>query len=155
KDGTPILPPAGLRKNQLDAIQKKLVELSNRIQPTYFGQTAIAEIQGAYIFVIYCPGGDHRPYEAPISLSDKSRGSACWIRTYNSTVRANQRQMQTLYDMAAKIPFDDRINHQASLDDINLGLIKGFLQEVDSPLFEQADDIPFTELCRQLQIVKG
>lgn len=155
KGGNPVLPPSGLQKNQLDAIQRKLVELSNRIQPAYFGQTAIAQIQGVYIVVIYCPGGDHRPYEAPVSLSNKSRDTACWIRTYNSTVRANKHQRQDLYEMAAKIPYDDRINHQGSLDDISLGLIKEFLQEVDSRLFEQANDRSFVDLCRQLQIVKG
>ncbi len=63
--------------------------------------------------------------------------------------------MRNLHELAAKIPFDDRINHQASLNDLKLSLIKEFLQEIDSPLFEQADDIPFTELCRQMQIVKG
>ncbi len=155
EDGNPILPPSGLQKNQLDAIQKKLMELSNKVQPAYFGVSHIAKIQNEYIFVIYCPGGDNRPYKAPISLSDKSRGLAYWIRKYNSTVQANNRQQEKLFNLAAKVPFDDRINHKASPDDISLGLIKEFLQEVDSPLFEQVDDIPFIELCRQLQIVKG
>ncbi len=153
--GSPVLPPAGLKQNQLDAMQKKLVELSNRIQPTYFAVSEPTEIQGEYIFVLYCPGGDNRPYKAPVSLSDKTRGQAHWIRRYNSTVQANDQEEQKLHELAAKIPFDDRINHQASVNDIKLSLVKEFLQEIDSPLFEQADDIPFVELCRQMQIVKG
>jgi len=56
--------------------------------------------------------------------------------------------------MAARVPFDDRINHQASLRDLSLSLIKEFLQNVQSPLFEQADSIPFEDLCLQMQIVK-
>jgi len=36
KDGIPQLPPTGLKKNELDYIQKKLVELSNLIQSAYF-----------------------------------------------------------------------------------------------------------------------
>ncbi|MCW9708835.1 RNA-binding domain-containing protein [Fodinibius salsisoli] len=155
EDGSPILPPAGLQKNQLDAIQKKLVELSNKIQPTYFAVSEPTKVQGQYVFVLYCPGGDNRPYKAPVSLSVKMRGHANWIRRYNSTVRADDQETQQLHELAAKIPFDDRINHQASLNDLKLSLIKEFLQEIDSPLFEQADDISFTELCRQMQIVKG
>jgi ATP-dependent DNA helicase RecG len=153
--GNPVLPPTGLQKNQLDAIQKKLVELSNKIQPTYFAISEPTEIQERHIVVLYCPGGDNRPYNAPISLSDKSRGRAHWIRRYNSTVQANDQDKQKLHELAAKIPFDDRINHQASLNDLKLSLIKEFLQEIDSPLYEQVDGVPFAELCRQMQIAKG
>ena len=155
ENGNPVLPPTGLKKNQLDKIQKKLVELSNRIQPTYFAVSEPTKIQGQYVFVLHCPGGDNRPYKAPVSLSGKSRGQAQWVRRYNSTVRANDQEQQKLHELAAKIPFDDRINHQASINDIKLSLIKEFLQEVESPLFDQADEIPFAELCRQMQIVKG
>jgi len=106
------------------------------------------------VFVLHCPGGDHRPYTAPISLSKKNKGRANWVRRYSSTVRTNPNELQTLHEMAARVPFDDRINHQASLRDLSLSLIKEFLQNVQSPLFEQADSIPFEDLCLQMQIVK-
>lgn len=131
-----------------------MVELSNLIQPAYFGISDITNIQGKYVFVLQCPGGDHRPYDAPVSLSKKSRGRAHWVRRYNSTVRANPNELQTLHEMAARVPFDDRINHRASLSDLSLALVKEFLQNVKSPLFEQADSIPFEDLCLQIQIVK-
>lgn len=35
-DGIPIFPPIGLEQNQLDSIQKKIVELGHKIAPTYF-----------------------------------------------------------------------------------------------------------------------
>ncbi len=155
KDGIPQLPPVGLQKNQLDAIQKKLLELSNLIQPAYFGMSDITQIQGKFVFVLHCPGGDHRPYDAPVSLSKKNSGRAHWVRRYNSTVRANPNEQQSLHEMAARIPFDDRINHRASILDLSLSLIKEFLQSVQSPLFEQADSLPFADLCRQMQLVKG
>jgi len=154
-NGIPQLPPKGLKKNELDAIQKKLVELSNTIQPAYFGISDIAEIQGKPVLMLHCPGGDHRPYIAPISLSEKSKGRAHWVRRYNSTVRANPNEQQILHEMAARIPFDDRINHRASIRDLSLSLIKEFLQNVKSPLFEQTNSIPFEDLCRQMQLVKG
>lgn len=48
--------------------------------------------------------------KAPVSLSDKkTRGQAHWIRRYNSTVLANDQEEQKLHELAAKIPFDERI----------------------------------------------
>ena len=131
------------------------MELSNLIQPAYFGIQDITKIQGKYVFVLQCPGGDHRPYDAPISLSKKNKGRAHWVRRYNSTVRANSNELQTLHEMAARVPFDDRINHQASLSDLSLSLVKEFLQNVQSPLFEQADSIPFEDLCCRCRLLKG
>lgn len=60
-----------------------------------------------------------------------------------------------LYELANRIPFDDRINHQASMDDLKLPLILSFLKDVGSDLYQRANNIPFIELCQQLQIVKG
>lgn len=155
KDGVPQLPPVGLQKSQLAAIQKKLVELSNLIQPAYFGVSDVVEIQGKRVFVLHCPGGDNRPYSAPVSLSKKRKDHGYWIRRYSSTVQANQQEKKTLFELAAKIPFDDRINHHATVQDLKLSLIKEFLQNVGSPLFEQADSIPFPDLCRQMHITEG
>ncbi|MDZ7772846.1 MAG: ATP-binding protein [Balneolaceae bacterium] len=155
KEGLPQLPPKGLQRNQIDAIQNKLLELSNMIHPAYFGISTVSEISEIPILVLQCPGGDHRPYSAPVSLSRKSKDRAYWIRRYSSTVRANSNERQTLHEMAAKVPFDDRICHQASLTDLSLSLVKEFLKKVESPLFEQADTISFQDLCRQMQIVKG
>lgn len=149
------LPPKGLERNQIDAIQRKLLELSNTIHPAYFGISDIAEIEGKPVLVLHCPGGDHRPYSAPVSLSKKSNDRAYWVRRYNSTVRANSNEQQTLHEMAAKVPFDDRINHHSSIKDVSLSLIKEFLHKVQSPLFEQADAISFQNLCHQMQIIKG
>src|SRR5690606_32690367 len=60
-----------------------------------------------------------------------------------------------LLELTARIPFDDRINQHASLDDLNLHLIQNYLKEVRSSLYEESTKIPFTELCRHLMIAKG
>jgi ATP-dependent DNA helicase RecG len=57
--------------------------------------------------------------------------------------------------MANQVPFDDRICHQASLKDLQIGLIKDFLREVKSDLISEVDKISFEQLCRQMQIVQG
>lgn len=53
------------------------------------------------------------------------------------------------------IPFDDRVHHRASLKDLSLGLIRDFLNEINSDLFEQSIQIPFADLCRQMSVVRG
>jgi predicted HTH transcriptional regulator len=60
-----------------------------------------------------------------------------------------------LMELTAKVPFDDRINQQSQLNDLDLGLIREFLQEVGSDLFDESVNIPFPELCRQMQIARG
>ena len=53
------------------------------------------------------------------------------------------------------IPFDDRINGKAKLNDLDLGLIQAFLQEVKSDLYEESKKISFTDLCQRMLIAKG
>jgi ATP-dependent DNA helicase RecG len=62
KDGIPIFPPVGLNDNQIDKIQKELVELCHRIEPHYFPVSEPVVYENKYIFVIWTQGGDKRPY---------------------------------------------------------------------------------------------
>ena len=50
---------------------------------------------------------------------------------------------------------DDRINQPSSINDLSLGLIRDYLQEVKSDLFEESTSMPFAALCRQMHLVKG
>src|SRR5690606_24962735 len=68
QDGRPILPPVGLQHNQLDAIQKKILELGHKIAPTYFPIAQPYLLQGKHILVLWCPAGDNRVYTAPATL---------------------------------------------------------------------------------------
>jgi len=67
------------------------VELSNLIQPAYFGVRNVAEVQGENVFVLYWPGGDNRPYSAPVSLSKNEKimgiGSGGTIQPYRPISR--------------------------------------------------------------------
>lgn len=153
-DGKPILPPKGLQLNQIDAIQKKLLELCHRVTPAFFPIAEPVLFQKKHILVLWCPGGEARPYKAPISLKGKSH-SAYYVRRFSNTVRASHSEEHQLIELAARIPFDDRIHHQASIADLKLPLIQSFLKEVGSHLFEESSKIPVDELCRQMNIARG
>lgn len=67
ENGKPVLPPSGLADTKLDSYIKDLNRLSNLIQSRYFGIHSVDEFQSKTILTIWCPGGDNRPFKAPIS----------------------------------------------------------------------------------------
>jgi len=68
---------------------------------------------------------------------------------------ANKQDRQKLFELANKIPFDDRINPQASINELNLSSIQSFLKEVGSKLYQQSSKMSFEELCRKMNIARG
>ena len=135
RDGRPTLPPFAVDPTKIDGIQKELLHLGHQaMQPMYHPITAPYEIQGKTILVIWVPGGESRPYKARVSLSGKSGEWAYYIRKQSSTVKAQGADEQELIRLTATVPFDDRVNQSATLEDLSLPLIEDFLQEVDSDL---------------------
>jgi ATP-dependent DNA helicase RecG len=149
-----VLPPKGLDVAKLDGIQKKLHEICHKLQPTYFPVVEPYEIDGKHILVVWVPGGEHRPYKAPKSLV-KNAEMLYYIRRLSSTAKVNTQEEQQLRQLAAKIPFDDRINHHASIDNLSLAEIRIFLQDVKSDLFKSSQGMDFEELVRAIQIARG
>lgn len=154
KDGQPSFPPAGLQENQIDRIQKELVELSHKIEPYYIPVTAPVVYQDRLIFIIWVPGGDARPYKAPQILS-KGSPKRIYIRQGSVSKPASKEEERFLNTISIALPFDDRINHQASVDDLDKDLLVEFLYEVDSDLHSEAANIGKEELALQMQLLKG
>ena len=157
ENGKAKLPPSGLQVQELDAIQKKLIELAHKLSPVYIPVFQPYLIHEKYILVVFAPAGDNRPYKAPISLSEKRTERAMYIKRGSKTVKVKDGSddERRLIELTARIPFDDRINQTASLDDLNLRLIQNYLKEVMSSLYEESTKMPFSELCRLLMIAKG
>ncbi|MCG3143156.1 MAG: hypothetical protein HONDAALG_00477 [Gammaproteobacteria bacterium] len=154
--GRPALPPVGIDPNRLDAIQQELLNLGyHRIQPAYHPISAPYEIDERHILVIWCPGGQHRPYKAAESLAKDNRTYHYYIRKQSSTVRAKGEDERELMSLAARIPFDDRINQSASIKDLQASLIYAYLRDIKSRLADEATGMDFAQLCRQMNIVDG
>jgi ATP-dependent DNA helicase RecG len=122
--GQPVLPPTGLPAGKLDAIQKEILEIGHRIQPHYHPVIAPCVVQQKHVLVLWCPGGQSRPYKAPVSLAKGNREFAYYIRKGSATVRAKHDEEVELVSLAATVPFDDRIHHRAALNDLKLPLIR-------------------------------
>ena len=72
-----------------------------------------------------------------------------------STVKATETEQKELYDMARTIPFDDRMNHEAEIQDLKLPLIQNYLYEIKSDLLEESEKMDFIDLCKSMRIVDG
>lgn len=152
--GVSQFPPIGIPKNQLDRIQGELVSICYQIQPNYLPVSQPYQIAGKHILIIWVPAGDLRPYSCPSTLGSDARRQY-FIRSGSRTILAKGENQTRLIELTAQIPFDDRINQNAKINDLDLGLIREYLQEVGSDLFDESIRIPFTELCRQMQIARG
>lgn len=155
RDGRPVLPPAGVPAGQIDKIQKELLNLCHRLQPTYFPVVEPAVLDGRHIVVIWVPGGQNRPYKAPVSLAKGEKQHAYYVRMGAASVVAKGPIEQELIQLAATVPFDDRMNHHAAVGDLELRLIHGHLHAVRSALVDAAPTMAFVQLCRQMRIVDG
>ncbi|MBF0570022.1 MAG: putative DNA binding domain-containing protein [Candidatus Omnitrophica bacterium] len=109
KNGRPVLPLVGLSVKDIDRIQKEVVALGHRLQPSYHPIIFPTVYQDKHIFVLWAVAGQARPYKAPVSLSAKNRGYRYYIRKGSVTVAAKDHDERELLEMAATVPFDDRI----------------------------------------------
>ncbi|MBC8487112.1 MAG: KTSC domain-containing protein [Bacteroidetes bacterium] len=157
ENGKAKLPPVGLKSDQLDVIQKKLIELSFKISPAFIPVSQPYIKDGKHILIIWAPAGDNRPYKAPVSLSEKKSEKAWYIKRGSKTlkVKDGSEYERRLLELTARIPFDDRINQGATLDNLSLQLIQSHLKEVMSPLYNESTKIHFQDLCKQMKIAKG
>jgi ATP-dependent DNA helicase RecG len=156
-EGLPILPPNGLSVNKLDGIQKDLLNLTHQLQPFYAPVAQPYIIEGKHILIIWVPGGDNRPYKAPSTLGEKGEKGQkrYYVRRGSNSVVANEKEENLLLEMAKKIPFDDRVNHHASIDDLSFSLMREFLEDVKSDLRKDAPQMSVVDLAQQMRIVGG
>lgn len=156
RDGRPVLPPKGQDPNAIDGIQKNLLNLgSSAIRPPYHPQTAIHELEGRTILILYAPGGETRPYSARTSLSARKTNWAWYIRKHSSTVRAKGPDERELLGLAATVPFDDRYRQTASLSDLSPRLIEQYLRDVGSDLLPESTGLSMEALGRRMNIAGG
>ncbi len=62
-------------------------------------------------------------------------------------------EKRDLYNLANNIPFDDRVNHEAELADLNISLIQSYLKEIGSSLYRESESMEFIDLCRSMNII--
>ena len=152
KQGQPDSMP-GVPPEKIDAYQKDMLNKCKRIHPEYMPITEVADYLGKKFLIVWAPGGSIRPYSSPKTMAKDCRERIYWIRKMASTIMPTEVQKKDLYELANNVPFDDRVNHQASLEDLNLTLIQQYLREVDSGLYHEAGQKDFVRLCRDMNLI--
>ncbi len=153
--GRPVLPPRGLDDLDLDEVQKQVYGACHRIVPDYQPILFPADYQGRAILVIWAPGGDNRPYQAPDTRAEKGTKPAYhyYVRQGPQSVKAVGETLRQLMEGAAKIPFDDRRSLRAKLEDISPTLVRRFLHQVRSDILNASPPVGDYDLYQKLRIV--
>ena len=155
--GRPMLPPRGLDDLDIDVVHKDVVNACRSLEPAYVPLLFPVTSHDKTLLVIWAPGGDTRPYQAPDDVNQKGGQKLWWVRQGPMTVEAKGLLLQQLLEQTAKVPFDDRRNNQARVDDISPRLVRAFLHDVRSRLLDQGEwsDERLYERMRLLFRVNG
>ena len=86
-----------------------------------------------------------------MAKNDKER--CYFIRKSSNTVIPNDDERKDLFNLANRTPFDDRVNHVADMSDLNYMLIKSYLKEIGSALYDTADNMAFADLCANMNLI--
>ena len=155
ENGKPAYPLLCVPADKLDAYQKSIYAKSKLIRPAYTPIIGIESYQDRQFIVIWCPGGDNRPYSSPKTMKMDNKERTHYIRKASNTVEPSDDEEKDLFNLANRVPFDDRINHQAEMSDLNITLIRNYLKEVNSSLYEKAKTGDFVEVCSDMNIISN
>ncbi len=150
EQGRAVLSPSGLKDP--DRVQREIRQACERIQPSYQPFVFPVTFKDASLVVIWAPGGDTRPYQAPEDLNVKGSSLQYYVRQGPETIQARGDRMRQLLELTAKVPFDDR-RSLASLQDISISLVRRFLHQVGSDLVRQEPPIEEAQLYRRLNLL--
>lgn len=155
KNGQPVFPAKGVATNELDGIQKQLLNMCKAMQPPYFPQMSVANLKGVQVLVLWCPGGANRPYQAPQRYPAKEKSYRFFVRKFSSTIVATGELQRELISLAAQVPFDDRPHPTAKLDDLSLKRAVTFLDAIGSQLSDQVPRLTKDEVFERLLVLDG
>lgn len=152
QDGAAVLPPKGLSDQDIDNAQAWIRGRCNAIDPVYQPVLSPEVYEGKRILVIWAPGSQARPHQAPES-TDKGASRKFFIRLGSETTDADkQPELKTqLMQLTARVPFDDRRALQASVLDIRETKVREFLHDIGSGLVDEQDT---RTLYRNLRIAE-
>lgn len=158
KDGSPVFPIKGIKQSRIDHILKELVSYCRCIEPLYDPIVEPVLYHDVYVIVIWVPGGYGRPYKASKDVYGKEAPKSSkyyYIRKFSSTIIASPEEEKELFYISTDIPFDDRPDLAAEVDDLDIGLMRNHLKEIGSALYERSKKMSALEIATDMQLVSG
>lgn len=148
-------PIKGLNSDSMDKIQKDLLRYCKFLNPVYIPVSQPVVYEGANLLLIWVPGGYERPYQCPKNPSSKNSEKLYYIRKLSSTIQATDNDIKELMSLANNIPFDDRMCMNANIDDLRIQLIRSYLSEIGSSLYQSSEKMKIEDLALNLRIANG
>lgn len=155
ENGKAIRPVKGFNPNKFEKIQKELLGYCNLISPSYVPRLSLEDLDDKQVLVIWAPAGSNRPYKVPDDVLAKHKTYKYRIRQYSSSVVPNTEQETELIQLTAKIPFDDRVNTHANMNELSFGLMREHLAKTGSKLFEESTTMNTEELADKMNLCQG
>lgn len=158
KDGSPVFPVKGIEQSRIDNILKELVGYCHCIEPLYNPIVEPVLFQDVYVIVIWVSGGYGRPYKASKDVFGKGAPKSSkyyYIRKFSSTIIASPEEEKELFYISTDIPFDDRPNLAAEVDDLDIGLMRNHLKEIGSTLYKRSTKMSALEIATDMQLISG
>ncbi len=159
ENGRPRVPVKGLEPDAIDEIQLDILNKCNFIEPRYIPVIEPYTIDGKDVLVLWAPGGEERPYRCPEKVYTEKGGQksnkSYYIRKGARTIKANGREEQELISMARDVPFDDRINYHANVEDLKPALLADYLHSVGSGLYQTVMSRAVDDVGEDMKIVRG
>lgn len=88
ENGVAKRPVTGIPTNQLDKIQREMLQYNQLIEPFYAPRISVEDVDGQDVLVIWVPSDINRPYTAPSDVTAKVKKPVFYIRYGTSTVEA-------------------------------------------------------------------
>lgn len=156
KDGIAVRPVNGIPIEQLDKIQREMVNFNNMMDPFYSPRISVEEVDGVNILVIWVPSGINRPYAIPTDVKSKhNKQYAYYIRYGTTSIEAKGEQLDELREMANRVPFDDRGNPNIQLSDISTTLLRDYLVTINSRLANENLTDNLMGILEQMNLLEG
>jgi len=152
---TAVRPVKGLTTHELAEIQKEMIGLNNLIKPYYAPRLFLEEVDGKHIMVLWVLAGNERPYEVPEAITARHKTWKYFIRKYASSIEAKGTDKEELIALTNNIPFDDRANMQAPIEDLSMLLVQDFLRRTQSKLAADVGKLDNTEILQQMALLSG
>lgn len=155
ENGIAKRPVVGVNLETIDGIQKELNNYCNKISPYYMPRISVEDVDGRKVLGLWVPAGDNRPYEVPENVTSKHSFPKIYIRNEALTQEAKGKALDELKEQSFRIPFDERVNRQASIDDISPLLVQDHLRRAGSSLANKMTTDNLEQILDQMNLYSG
>ncbi len=128
-NGRPVFPLKGVPTDKLDSYQKSIFAKCKLLRPAYTPIIGVETYQDKQFIVIWCPGGDNRPYSSPKTMEKDNKERIHYIRKASNTVEPSDDEEKDLFNLANRVPFPDGLGGDNIIENTFKGPIHQQLRE--------------------------